>query len=89
MKKLVLFTLILMSVAAVTASGAQQKPGHKSSKKALAKAFAEPESDQQGVGFGLSLKHVEAGKFTAPGSIKVLQIFPINTVTGGFTYDFS
>lgn len=80
-----LSALILMGFVAVSALGA----GHQQSKGALAKAFAKSEFDEQGIGFGLSLKHVEAGKYIPPGSIKALQIFPINTVTGGFTYSFS
>ena len=85
MKNLMLSVLILVSFVSVSALGANHQQG----KNAVKKAFAKSESDDQGIGFGLTLKHVDAGKFVPPGSIKALQIFPINTVTSGFTYDFS
>lgn len=89
MKKLVLTSLILASLVAAAPVGARQKS---SSKTALAKAFKEETTDaddQQGLGFGLTVKHDGAAKYTSSGSIKTIQIFPLNAAAGVFTYDFS
>lgn len=88
MMKLVLTSLMLASLVAAAPVGARQKPA---SKTALAKAFKEEntEADEQGLGFGLTLKHDGVAKYTSSGSIKTIQIFPLNAAAGVFTYDFS
>ena len=88
MKKLVLTSLMLISFIAAAPVGARQKPA---SKNALSKAFKEENSDadNQGANFALSVAHDGTAQYTSSGSIKTLQIFPLNTATGIFTYDFS
>lgn len=92
MKKLIVIGLIISGIAtAIPASARQQYHAGAKDEKALSKAFADNNQDDasSGAGFSLGLRHVEKGKYIAPGSISAIQIFPINTVTGGFTYDFS
>lgn len=88
MKKLIVICLVISGIAtAIPASAQTRKHGEDS----LHQAFSSKNQDDasNGVGFSLGLRHVEKGKYIAPGSIKALQIFPVNTVTGGFTYNFS
>ena len=92
MKKLIVICLIISGIAtAIPASAKQQHRVSAKDEKALSKAFADNNQDDASnrTGFSLGLRHVEKGKYIAPGSIGAIQIFPINTVTGGFTYAFS
>ena len=89
MQKTVLVACIIFSglLAATHAASLnkQQRNGSKQSK-----LFA-PDKDEsnQGLGFNMTLKHVDKYKPEIAGSVKAIQIFPINTVTGNFTYNFS
>jgi hypothetical protein len=92
MKKLIVICLIISGIAtAIPASAKQQQRASSKDDQAMSKAFADNNQDDanNGAGFSLALRHVEKGKYIAPGSIKAFQIFPVNTVTGGFTYNFS
>ncbi len=88
MKKLIVICLVISGIATAIPAGAQTR---KHGEDSLSQAFSSKNQDdaQDDVGFSLSMRHVEKGKYLAPGSIKALQIFPVNTVTGGLTYNFS
>lgn len=47
------------------------------------------ELDKQNLNWVLSLKHVEPGRRENTGSFKSLQIFPVNSAVGTFSYSFS
>lgn len=88
MKKLIVIGLVISSLAMAMFADAASKHARKDT---LSQAFSDKnQSDTQNdVGFSLSMKHVDPGKPVIPGSIRAVQIFPINTVTGGLTYTFS
>lgn len=47
------------------------------------------ELDKENLNWALSLKHVEPGREENTGSFKSLQIFPVNSAVGTFSYSFS
>lgn len=88
MKKLIVIGLVISGLTMAIPAAAASKHARGD---ALSHAFSDKNQadTQNDVGFSLSMKHVDPNKPVMPGSIRGAQIFPINTVTGGFTYTFS
>ncbi|HTM64400.1 MAG TPA: hypothetical protein VL360_07865 [Gammaproteobacteria bacterium] len=89
MKNAVFISIIIAGLFLVPRVFANQP--FRSGSKDLNSVFSDKnqKTADNGMHFGFSLRHVEAGKYVPRDSIKSWQIFPVNTVTGGFSYDFS
>lgn len=88
MKKLVIACLIITGLIAAVPAKAKARANAQASKK-LAAAFRDVEVKDDGLRMVFTVRHDERGRYTPPGVIRPLQIFPINSVAGGLTYDFS
>jgi hypothetical protein len=68
----------------------QHNSSNKHLKKPAAALFSEDKNDvYQGLGMNLSLRHLDPKQVGRIGSVRSIQIFPVNMVTTGFTYNFS
>lgn len=92
MKQILLACLIFScaSIAPAAVKHQQSDVMRVHAKKPVPNDFADHDADDaQAVEFGMSVKHDDGTKPIATGSVRALQIFPINSVTGGLTYNFS
>ncbi len=92
MKQILLACLIFSCAAVAPAAVNYQQNGVAKShaKRSATNDFTDHnDADDHGLGFGLNMKHDDSTRPIATGSVKALQIFPINSVTGGLTYNFS